>query len=954
MDADEERDFAALLSQSTALPTRPTWSPQTSATTAAQLDPWANPFASSPTDPFSAPAATSTALPSFTSGANGGPSGSGSGYVPPAASGFDDYSSTSGGFGETRFDYTPSPPTATYSGGAGIDAQQESDSPYVQKLEDEQMLPSSSGGIPEPPSVIAARERDGMSWGETDMSGFGAPAVSTSSWDPSADQYQVSPPRPSQAEPVPPHKPTPPQTAGRILPSDLIDEDLMAASDPSISLKRAFVKSTPAAPAATKGKTPEKAKQGAYVFRPAGVPVKFRGQAEEKKGEAKAPEAKVVQEAKKVEEDGTAPVVEEVQPPGDAAAAETVEEAEAGASVAPEDKPAADVKGEILPADQGKEVAAQEPESARAAAPSPEPAPPKVEPKAEPSSSAVELNTSDDSKSVRPTPSSPPLAPASIPLPASSVPTRTSTPLPPSHIAPTSPSPPLYPTQTPTHDRVAVSPLEPPSAHISDFGFKSLSIGAAGMMPPPAAAEEGWGGGGSGIGSRFGGKGWGAMDAAPEEEGLFGKGGPVGDPWGGGGGGGWGGEADAGPSSPPVQTEPEPSVATPKPTPSPGKPRRRTFPVFTISISDPARVGDPVRGYTVYTLRTHTTSPHYRKSDFTALRRFSDFLWLFDSLIANNPGIIVPPVPDKHTFGRFQEQFIETRRLALERSLNKIAAHPVLQLDPDLRLFLEADNFGVEIRGRGPVQPVDVPAKSGLLGGWNTPKFIESDDWFTSRMAFLDGLEVQLKALSKSVELASRARLDMATSQAEVADALQALAESDLGSAMCASLAQMADLARREKEGAEELAKGDVVNLLNMADEYVRFVGSVRRAMGGRTRVWLAWQALEREVARLKGVREKARVQGKLGDRAAQTLADINDVDRKARASQQEYETLTKLVKSEFGRFERERVDEFKRVLEKYLDDQMDRQREMIMSWEEYHVGVLGMVRKAQGIKQAA
>lgn len=77
-------------------------------------------------------------------------------------------------------------------------------------------------------------------------------------------------------------------------------------------------------------------------------------------------------------------------------------------------------------------------------------------------------------------------------------------------------------------------------------------------------------------------------------------------------------------------------------------------------------------------------------------------------------------------------------------------------------------------------------------------------------------------------------------------------------------------------------------------------------------------------------------------------------MDRKARASQQEYETLTKLVKSEFGRFERERVDEFKRVLEKYLDDQMDRQREMIMAWEEYHVGVLGMVRKAQGIKQAA
>lgn len=323
--------------------------------------------------------------------------------------------------------------------------------------------------------------------------------------------------------------------------------------------------------------------------------------------------------------------------------------------------------------------------------------------------------------------------------------------------------------------------------------------------------------------------------------------------------------------SPPAPVAPAIDV---EPTISPSKPRRKTHPVFTISISDPARIGDPVRGYTVYTLRTRTTSPHYRKSEFTALRRFSDFLWLFDSLIANNPGIIVPPVPDKHTFGRFQEQFIETRRLALERSLNKIASHPVLQLDPDLRLFLESDNFNVE-KQRRPDEPTN---SKGLLGGWNAPKFIEHDDWFTSRNAFLDALENQLKSLSKSVEIASKSRLDMATAYAEVSASLVNLAESDLGSAMCASLSHLADLHQREKKGEEELAKGEVVNLLNMADEYIRFVASVRRAMSGRVKSWLTWQGLEREVGRLKGVREKARVQGKLGDRAAQTLAEINEV----------------------------------------------------------------------------
>jgi sorting nexin-1/2 len=48
--------------------------------------------------------------------------------------------------------------------------------------------------------------------------------------------------------------------------------------------------------------------------------------------------------------------------------------------------------------------------------------------------------------------------------------------------------------------------------------------------------------------------------------------------------------------------------------------------------------------------------------------------------------------------GRFEDQFIETRRAALERCLGKMANHPVLGLDPDLRLFLESDTFAVDVR----------------------------------------------------------------------------------------------------------------------------------------------------------------------------------------------------------------------------------------------------------------
>lgn len=47
--------------------------------------------------------------------------------------------------------------------------------------------------------------------------------------------------------------------------------------------------------------------------------------------------------------------------------------------------------------------------------------------------------------------------------------------------------------------------------------------------------------------------------------------------------------------------------------------------------------------------------------------------------------------------GRFEEQFVETRRAALERTLTKMANHPVLSLDPDLKLFLSSDSFAIDV-----------------------------------------------------------------------------------------------------------------------------------------------------------------------------------------------------------------------------------------------------------------
>jgi sorting nexin-1/2 len=79
------------------------------------------------------------------------------------------------------------------------------------------------------------------------------------------------------------------------------------------------------------------------------------------------------------------------------------------------------------------------------------------------------------------------------------------------------------------------------------------------------------------------------------------------------------------------------------------------------------------------------------------LRRYSDFLWLVDALASNNPGVIIPPVPEKQAYGRFAETFVEARRMGLNRCIQKIANHPKLAKDPDLKLFLESDTFALDV-----------------------------------------------------------------------------------------------------------------------------------------------------------------------------------------------------------------------------------------------------------------
>jgi sorting nexin-1/2 len=378
-------------------------------------------------------------------------------------------------------------------------------SPYVAKLEEDDRF--GIGNLPDPPSVIAAREQEASEVEE----GFGSyPAIQ----DHNQGAFTVPYSPPKEVNPVASGSPTPPS---RKLPSDLIDDDLMAESDPSVTLKKAFVKSTPAPRTEAKGEGKK-----AYVFTPA------KKGGEEKKG--KTPDSKAAPVKKDSPRKPSAPV--EMGKPEEAVPTEKngVEEKEeqkvdttpeaAHETVKISEMPS---KEDIKAENESKDTPLPESEANEKTTTNAEPAQPQI---------------------------SEPVHPESIPLPASGQATpsisRIASPVS-ANKGFLSTNDLFSPNSTPKHDRVAVSPLDPPPPAEKDYGFHHLSIGGSSQSVPAPPPKSDWTqpqstASTTGSGSRFAGKGWAAVDEADD---LFGTGGPSvrADPWGGDGDGeGWAGD----------------------------------------------------------------------------------------------------------------------------------------------------------------------------------------------------------------------------------------------------------------------------------------------------------------------------------------------------------------------------------------------------------------------------
>uniref|UniRef100_A0A5F8G9Z9 Sorting nexin-2 n=1 Tax=Monodelphis domestica TaxID=13616 RepID=A0A5F8G9Z9_MONDO len=333
-----------------------------------------------------------------------------------------------------------------------------------------------------------------------------------------------------------------------------------------------------------------------------------------------------------------------------------------------------------------------------------------------------------------------------------------------------------------------------------------------------------------------------------------------------------------------------------------------------IGVSDPEKVGDGMNAYMAYRVTTKTSLSMFNKNEFSVKRRFSDFLGLHSKLATKylHIGYIVPPAPEKSIVGMTKvkvgkedsssTEFVEKRRAALERYLQRTVKHPTLLQDPDLRQFLESSELPRAVNtqalsGAGILRMVN---KAADAVNKMTIKMNESDAWFEEKQQQFENLDQQLRKLHASVE---------------------------------------ALVCHRKELSANTAAFAKSAAMLELLSDYIRLIAAVKGVFDHRMKCWQKWDDAQVTLQKKREAEAKmmlANKPDKIQQAKNEIREEIEEWEAKVQQGERDFEQISKTIRKEVGRFEKERVKDFKTVIIKYLESLVQTQQQLIKYWEAF------------------
>lgn len=428
-----------------------------------------------------------------------------------------------------------------------------------------------------------------------------------------------------------------------------------------------------------------------------------------------------------------------------------------------------------------------------------------------------------------------------------------------------------------------------------------------------------------------------------------------------------------------------------QPGPQQSSIQRRSRPedaALHITVSDPVQHSEGMNKFTSYRVdvRPQQTNPGDDQQEImlanntysAVLRRYSDFLWLYDRLHLERAGAVVPPIPEKQPVGRFSPTFVEDRRLHLERFVRRVAVHPELSDAACLDMFLRADDmtFQAAKAAKGDVNPqmnnnmnasammnpnnMNPNMNQSMMGGGGgypnqhspAPKkegfkrwFAEAktsisgdlvkspdDDLFDEINRYVHGLDSQMKNVSHQASALVRKGKEIANGLFEFGLAFNLLGQSE-ADALGDALGKMGDTADRLSVLSAEHAEKEMAQFEEPLQDYLKVIHAVKLALQRRHEKRLTYSTCLASVETKSNNLGKLRLQ--IGAEAKTYAAEMSlrRGQEAAEAARDDFATVSQRVLREVDRFKREKAEDMRKTVLDYINLQVEYNKRMEDIW---------------------
>lgn len=294
---------------------------------------------------------------------------------------------------------------------------------------------------------------------------------------------------------------------------------------------------------------------------------------------------------------------------------------------------------------------------------------------------------------------------------------------------------------------------------------------------------------------------------------------------------------------------------------------------------------------------TKTNIPKFKRTEFSTMRRFSDFLGIHDLLVGKymRLGRIIPPAPSKNIIGStkvkispqqsepgtpMNQEWVEIRRAALERFVHRTAQHPVLRVDLDFMNFLESDQElprSVNTSALSGAGVIRLFNKVGETVNKITYKMDENDPWFDDKITEVESLDANLQKLHNAMKslVTSRRELSLLTGLVAKSAAMLSTCEEHTG--LSRALSNLADVEEKIELLRSEQANSDFFILAEFIKDYLGLFGAIKCIFHERVKAFQNWQYAQMQLSKRRENRGRFELANR-ADKLDQAQQEVDDV----------------------------------------------------------------------------